>query len=134
MTYFDDSCVIQDRTSRIPIGSGEQRNGVYYYKDSLSRQVNMVDARYLWHRRLGHPSNEVLSLLPSSLGVACSKGEICETCVRAKQTRTQFPVSKNNATNIFDLIHCEIWGPYKTPSLCGAHYFLTIVDDASRAT
>jgi len=68
-------------------------------------QVNAVDARSLWHRRLGHPSNEVLSLLPSS-----SKGEICEICIRAKQTRTQFPVSKNNAANIFDLIHWDIWG------------------------
>ena len=34
VTYFDDSCVIEDYTSRIPIGSGEQRDGVYYYKDS----------------------------------------------------------------------------------------------------
>ncbi|XP_026397593.1 uncharacterized protein LOC113292991 [Papaver somniferum] len=26
----------------------------------------------------------------------------------------------------------DLWGPYKTPSSCGAHYFLTIVDDFSR--
>jgi len=35
---------------------------------------------------------------------------------------------------VFDLVHCDIWGPYKAPSSCGAHYFLSIVDDASRGT
>ena len=32
----------------------------------------------------------------------------------------------------FDLIHCDIWGAYYVKSFCGASYFLTILDDASR--
>jgi len=32
------------------------------------------------------------------------------------------------------LIHCDIWGSYRTASLYGAHYFLSNVDEASRAT
>jgi len=32
------------------------------------------------------------------------------------------------------LIHYDIWGAYRVSSLCGAQYFLTIVDEASRAT
>ena len=28
-------------------------------------------------------------------------------------------------------MHCDIWGPYKTSSLFGAHYFRTIVDDCT---
>ena len=31
----------------------------------------------------------------------------------------------------FDLIHCDIQGPYHTKSFCGAQYFLGIVDDAT---
>lgn len=31
------------------------------------------------------------------------------------------------------MIHCDLWGPYTTPSSCGAIYFLTVVDDYSRA-
>ena len=34
---------------------------------------------------------------------------------------------------MFELIHYDIWGAYRVPSLCGAQYFLTVVDDASRA-
>lgn len=34
----------------------------------------------------------------------------------------------------FQLIHLDVWGPYHTPSLSGACFFLTIVDDYSRNT
>jgi len=87
---------------------------------------------------LGHLSSEVLSLLAHILGIVCSKGgnqdEICEIYVRAKPTRNQFPIRKNNAKHISDLIHYDIWGLYRTASLCGARYFLSVIDDASRAT
>lgn len=38
----------------------------------------------------------------------------------------------NKASCLFELVHLDLWGPYKTPSSCGVHYFLTIVDDFSR--
>ena len=60
--------------------------------------------------------------------------KICEICLRAKQSCNKFTLSKNNAQDLFDLIHCDIWGLYRTPSSCGAHYFLSIVEDASRGT
>lgn len=31
--------------------------------------------------------------------------------------------------SIFDLIYCDLWGPYNTPSACSALYFLTLLDD-----
>lgn len=33
---------------------------------------------------------------------------------------------------IFQLIHCDVWGPHRNPSHSGARYCLTIVDDFSR--
>lgn len=53
-------------------------------------------------------------------------------CLRAKQTRDIFSSSLNNSSAIFDLIHCDLWGPYFTLSSFGALYFLTISDDHSR--
>jgi len=52
----------------------------------------------------------------------------------AKQTRLSFPISSIQSAKIFDLIHCDIWGPQKIETHSGAHYFLTIVDDYSRFT
>lgn len=57
----------------------------------------------------------------------------CDICFRAKQTRLTFPDSSHNAKEVFDLIHCDVWGPYRTIAFCGSHYFLTIIDDKSRA-
>lgn len=57
----------------------------------------------------------------------------CDICYRAKQTREIFSESYNKAIGAFDLIHCDLWGAYRTPSSSGAVYFLTIVDDFFRA-
>ena len=59
--------------------------------------------------------------------------EICETFVQSKQARTQFLNSENKAANLFELVHCDIWGPDIIPASCGEHYFLTLIDDASHA-
>ena len=84
---------------------------------------------------MGHPSKEVMSSLRQSLNYSSNSHEInrlCEICLRAKQTRIKFPLSHDKVENLFELIHYDIWGLYKIPSSCGAHYFLTIVDYFSR--
>lgn len=58
---------------------------------------------------------------------------ICDSCFRAKQTRSSFPLSNKRAAKCFDLIHCDLWGAYRQASSCGAYYYLTIIDDCSRS-
>ena len=82
---------------------------------------------------MGHPSSKVVQLLPFIDSASClSSFQNCDVCFRAKQCRDKFVLSNNKASDIFELIHCDLWGPYRTASSCGAHYFLTIVDDFSR--
>ena len=50
----------------------------------------------------------------------------------AKQIRQVFPSSNSRISTSFDLVHMDLWGPYKIPTLDKKHYFLTIVDDYSR--
>ena len=81
VTFFDDFCELQDHTLKFPIGVGEQQGGTYYFKDrswevnqvASSKMGHAVNSSNLWHRRLGHPSKEILSLLPSTLGVVFDK-------------------------------------------------------------
>ena len=35
---------------------------------------------------------------------------------------------------MFDLVHCDLWGPFLVPIIEGYMFFLTIVDDYSRCT
>lgn len=96
----------------------------------------MLGSRELWHRRLGHPSSKVMSCLSDLAGFSKSSfgtEKACDVCVRAKQTRNKFSESSNKADALFSMIHCDLWGPYRKPASCGARYFLTIVDDYSRA-
>lgn len=138
VTFVDELCVTQDRNSRTLIGAGEQRDGVYFFRAvprARASKVTGVDEQELWHRRLGHPSRKLLSFLPvvkSRVGYRDS-GDFCDICLRAKQTRESFPLSINKTDDCFSLIHVDLWGAYRTPSTCGAVYFLTIVDDFSRA-
>ena len=59
---------------------------------------------------------------------------ICHICPLAKQRCLSFPTFNNIADNAFDLVHCDIWGPFKTLTHAGHSYFATVVDDKSRYT
>ncbi|CAA7043921.1 unnamed protein product [Microthlaspi erraticum] len=135
--FTDTLCVLHDRFSRTLIGAGEERDGVYYFKDVMAARIHraVADSELaLWHQRLGHPSFSVLSSLPLFSGVSKSvcSGQ-CDVCFRAKQTREVFSESLNKTKECFSLIHVDVWGQYRVPSSTGAVYFLTIVDDYSRA-
>jgi hypothetical protein len=89
----------------------------------------------MWHYRLGHPSNSRIKLLSQyDSHISFDQNNCCSVCPLAKQHRLAFPVSHSFSKAPFDLVHCDIWGPFSVASLTGAKYFLTIVDDCTRFT
>lgn len=136
--FFPTFCVFQDLHSKKLIGMGEVRDGLYHLTQPsptpFSAMPVISSSPNLWHMRLGHPSPARLSKLSSNSDVIFPFNSHCDVCHLAKQTRSPFHLSNNRSKNPFDLIHCDIWGGYRTPSHTGAHYFLTIVDDHSRCT
>ncbi|KAG7582883.1 Retrotransposon Copia-like N-terminal [Arabidopsis suecica] len=144
--YFDEnSCVIQDHTKEQTIGKGNQIGGLYILDTTSvlssptvsSPSCSVVVDSALWHSRLGHPSYEKVDVLHNVLGLhQRNKDESvhCSICQKAKQKRLPFPSKNNMAASVFDLIHIDTWGPFRTPTVEGYRYFLTIVDDYSRAT
>ncbi|KAK9750505.1 hypothetical protein RND81_02G201300 [Saponaria officinalis] len=87
----------------------------------------------LLHSRLGHTSVGKMEHI-TAVKTADLQSFKCEMCSLAKLHRLPFDRSDARATCLFELIHLDLWGPYKFASLTGAHYFLTIVDDYSRVT
>ena len=88
----------------------------------------------LWHQPLRHSSMQATKIVS---GINLKKGienlnNCCDVCQREKQTKNKFLVSDFRASDVFELIHCDLWGPYKNVSSCGTSYFLTIVNDYSR--
>lgn len=151
VSFDEDCCIIQDHTKELIIGEGKEIGGLYvleassdectssYSLPSVSSnpQVSVIVDSALWHSRLGHPSYEKIDVLHATLGI--NKRNKDETvhfsiCQKAKQKHLSFPSKNNMSTHIFDLIHIDTWGPFNTPTVEGYRYFLTVVDDYSRAT
>ena len=38
----------------------------------------------------------------------------CDKCFQAKQCRSEFPLSEDKSKECFEMIHCDLWGPYRT--------------------
>ena len=61
-------------------------------------------------------------------GTKACKIEFCEHCVLGKQQRVKFGIAIHNTKGILDYVHSDVWGPAKTPSIGGRHYFVTFVE------
>ena len=103
-------------------------------KEKMTRAMTSNQNVEIRHRRLGHASESKLHRVDFLKNSSFSlKNKNYDSCVKAKLTRLPFPISSSKTTDCFELVHCDIWGGYRTPSFTGARYFLTIVDDHSRA-
>ena len=87
----------------------------------------------VWHRRLGHLSNEAFSTLARTSVISCNKFDhspLCHACQLGRHTRLPFSTSSSRASQNFDLIHCDLWTS-PVPSISGYKYYLVILDDCS---
>ena len=158
LVFLSAFCFIQDLTCWRTIGVGQASDGLYLLQSGSTQSLSSLDdflachnlstvsnsfsattsantLSSLWHSRLGHPSDSRLQALVHFFPfLKNSCNNTCTICPLAKQKRLPFPFNNNLSTFAFDLLHMDVWGPYSTPTLDGYKYFLTIVDDATRAT
>ncbi|XP_070054604.1 uncharacterized protein [Nicotiana tomentosiformis] len=95
----------------------------------------------LWHKKLGHASFTLLNKLVREdlvrgLPMSSFKDhKVCDTCVKGKQVRSSFKPKKDVSTSRpLDLLHMDLCGPMRVPSIGGKKYIFVIVDDYSRFT
>ncbi|CAI7806973.1 unnamed protein product [Closterium sp. NIES-53] len=93
-----------------------------------------------WHERLCHVKFPMLQkmLKDGSLKGLEVKGAVkeigsCPTCLETKFTKFPFGSGTGPANAPLALVHMDVVGPTRAPSLSGSRYFLTIVDDHMRA-
>ena len=119
---------------------GIRRNNLYLYQGStalrtaaaVSEADKVAGMSRLWHMRLGHAGEKYLQTLGLLKGAKTCKLDFFEQCVLGKQKRVKFGTAIHNTEGILDCIHTDVWGPTKTASLGGKHYFVTFVDDFFR--
>ncbi|CAM8901423.1 unnamed protein product [Rhodiola kirilowii] len=138
--FNKDQCLIQDSARETVLEIGRVAGGLFQVEDQNdNKEVNAAVSSKVsvqtWHHRMGHMSFErmhtfLYKYIPYLHGK--TKEVYCGVCPLAKQSRLKFSLSDHMSTDIFDMIHCDVWGPFTTETMSGAQYFLTIVDDKSR--
>ena len=85
---------------------------------------------YLWHKRLGHISKEKLIKNKILSNLDFIDSNICVYCIKGKQTKH----TKKGAisTQLLEIIHTDICGPFDVTSFSKEKYFITFIDDFSR--
>nr|GEV43462.1 ribonuclease H-like domain-containing protein [Tanacetum cinerariifolium] len=131
---FDESkCFVlpQDLRDLKVLGTSSQIDGLYYFDNDIHVICSLTKG--VWHSRLGYPSEHVLRVLKNDINFEETKIDFCEICQMAKQTREPFPLSDHKSLVLGELVHLEIWGPYKVTSKEEFRFFVTVVDDYTRA-
>lgn len=161
--FHKAKCLFQDLKSDEVIGSGKKNGGPYYLNKEEKIDVVKVDGKNVMlieniydsidsdkimpssqtnctkfnfdilHARLGHASLSKLKHIESCDCSGMHKYD-CDVCIIAKHHKFPFNKSTSLAKTCFEVVHIDLWGPYRTKRLNVASYFLTIIDDYSKCT
>ena len=108
------------------------KNVVPTYFTTTNKACNSLSLEVL-HTRLGHTSLSKVKHISVCKDVL-SDTFSCDTCILAKAHRLPFERSTITTKAPFELVHMNLWGPYRVANLNGARFFVTIVDDYIRST
>lgn len=87
----------------------------------------------IWHERLAHLNmKDVERTLKYQDMTGSSNGVQCESCIKGKMHRLNFPISKSNARKTGELVHADLCGPMEETSIGNSRYFLLFKDDYTK--
>ncbi|KAJ9544812.1 hypothetical protein OSB04_024519 [Centaurea solstitialis] len=111
----------------------KDNNSEIYHISKRSKDIE--DQTYLWHCRLGHINKKRVELLLKGgfLGNFDFKPfDNCESCLSGKMTKQPFNSENERATDLLEIIHTDVCGPFSHVARGGYRYFITFTDDFSR--
>ncbi|KAJ9544187.1 hypothetical protein OSB04_023894 [Centaurea solstitialis] len=111
----------------------KDNNSEIYHISKRSKDIE--DRTYLWHCRLGHINKKRVELLLKGgfLGNFDYKPfDNCESCLSGKMTKQPFNSENERATDLLEIIHTDVCGPFSHVARGGYRYFITFTDDFSR--
>ncbi|GJU93091.1 ribonuclease H-like domain-containing protein [Tanacetum coccineum] len=136
--FNEKDCVILVYFLKSQVGTRSEKDRLYFlnlgnkiYNSSIK---SCHVSKCLWHNRLGHTADQVLSVLKDEIDLKGDfSSEPYDVCHMAKQIRELFLLSDHKSKMVGQLIYLDVWGPYKVGSKEGYRFFLTVVDDFLRA-
>ncbi|KAG6501099.1 hypothetical protein ZIOFF_040967 [Zingiber officinale] len=120
--FSRDGCIVQDQVSGQVIAKGPKVGRLFPLQFSVPRNLSFssivtANKADIWHKRLGHPNNVILSNLMKNgfLGDNIQSFKhllplACTTCKLGKSKVLPFPTHGGRAKTCFEIIHSDVWG------------------------
>ncbi|KAF3666405.1 putative LRR receptor-like serine/threonine-protein kinase-like [Capsicum annuum] len=120
VTFFPTCCIFQYLLCGKVKGIGDVEDDLYVLNWKKQKErckiisaVIKSEDPTIWHKRLGHIPMSVLRRIKEFNNNSSFAIDHCDICPQARQTRIPFPVSSTSSDVVFDLVHMDVWGPYK---------------------
>ena len=152
VTFENDECLVR-KISNDSIAMKFRRTGNGYkitasqdctegFALHVAEDFASNNKMHLWHKRFGHPSPEIFCEIGKNDEIADAPSadfnrsmlQNCNGCDLGKMTNHPYKAIGSRSHQILELVHTDLCGPMKKPSLSGARYFMIFVDDFSRKT
>ena len=152
VTFVRDKCIIGSREA--PVAFAVRRDGLFRLSVEPAKAGGATgcgaafvtaaacpERAMLWHRRFGHLGFANLGVLQRHglvRGVDVPQDVFakfdtldCDVCqqTRPRQSRA---ARDSRSTHVLQLLHSDVCGPMQVPSMGGARYFVTVLDDFSK--
>jgi hypothetical protein len=137
---------VKDNRTGITLLEGRSEGGLYPLhlqsflvnkQHALTAFLGVKTSAVVWHSRLGHASQPVISHLVKQFSLPVSGVKhldgVCEPCQLGKSKQLPFQPSSRVSLCPLDLIHSDVWS-CSTKSLGGCLYYVLFIDDFSRFT
>lgn len=123
-----------------PFIEGKKQESVYVIsaESSYVDVIRKNETTDLWHVRLGHVSYHnlkvmmVKSILKGLPELDIRADTICAACQYGKAHQLPFEESTFKTKKPLELVHSDVFGPIKQPSVSGLKYMVTFINDFSR--
>ena len=134
--FEDKWCMIKDVKGRdiFKVKMRAKSFSLNLMEDEQIAFSSTISNAELWHKRLEHFHHVGLLYMQKHnlvKGVPLLEDKLadCVACQYGKQTRIPFPQTAWRAMHKLQLVHTDVGGPQKTPSLNGSKYYIAFIDD-----
>ena len=143
LVFYSQKCEIRKEGSGKLVAIASRTSSNVYILDIKEEEecyMSQVDESWLWHKRMGHLSFE--NMIKASRKEAVKDMpkvikppyHVCKHCQLGKQMRVRFKTKEYSTSRPLELVHTDLYGPTRTRSIQGEHYFMLIIDDYKRMT
>ena len=134
VTFKNNRATISNSNEVVAVGY--RRGNLFELKVRIPKaEANLTKSQNgdLWHKRMGHISNQRLNDLVNHKMVhglnSVSPSELCDVCIKSKQTRKPFSGSRPISKRPLERVHSDVCGPIKPIAWDGSQYFVSFIDD-----